>query len=695
MAGKPNSQRPAASRRTKQAMAVALGGVAAAGAAADQAAAMLPASDGGGPPPKTTSDGPAKSGHPSQGQTQAPAPKTDPKPAPTQLERPTQFKPKVTPPAPTPVRARPPQHQEPRPHPANPTIDKPKVDPPDATPPKPRTARPRTDPGPSHPTRPANSRTDAGQGDGTHPANPTINKPKVTPPDATAPKPRPAQPANFRTDAGQGDGTHPANPTINKPKVTPPDATAPKPRPARPANFRTDAGQGDGTHPANPTIAKPKVTPAGTDAPANSRTDAGQGDGTQPDARPDGPTPTQRENALSYAQTLDRIDENGGALNQGLANSLHEYGNDPTVVRLAKRIRDAAAKRKRVYDDGGIVRDTTPGGPRLQRNDDDPTQVRDFRRNYPHASVDDVTSDGNHKIGGVHDGHGGILGIGGGDPVDGVDVKDGYTWEDTGDYNDDDVPYWLPQGLDGRGNKQVVAWYSKESEGGPDSHGRVSFVDKDKGTYRNALLVDPTGGADYDPVKTHAGGVVWQKNYMYVADTDGGVKVFDTDKMVHSNGEKQSGNYKYLLPKVGSYDNVGGPMKFSSLSVDRSKPGKPALVVTEYRNDDDPDTAGDTHIVRWEIGKDGRLKDELPSAKYVTKRDQMQGGAIDHGKVYLSSSDPGGSGGALYSGKPGHGLKEHPWGDSPESLYVHKGLLWSLSEEAGHRAVYGSPLDEN
>lgn len=305
--------------------------------------------------------------------------------------------------------------------------------------------------------------------------------------------------------------------------------------------------------------------------------------------------------------------------------------------------------------------------------------LRELEQTYPRVGLKGLMRDRNRKTEPLREG-----------PVEDVKDASGYSWND----GDNGVGHWVPQGITGQGNKQAVSWYGRgEDDGDPDV--RIGFVGPDKEDYRYALLAEPSGGSSFKRVGVHAGGIAWQGKYMYVADTHNGFRVFDTSKTLRVPDDRleDTDNYRYLLPQVGSYRNTGGPFLFSAASVDRSDPRKPALVAGEYRceDDDDCEPKGDTRIARWQIDPEtGRLAQGRATDAYVTKRDQLQGVAMHHGRILISSSE--GSTGRLYSGRPGHVMTDEPWASAPEGLHVEGGRLWSLTEAEDERTVFSTPL---
>ncbi|ALO92349.1 hypothetical protein SHL15_1172 [Streptomyces hygroscopicus subsp. limoneus] len=109
------------------------------------------------------------------------------------------------------------------------------------------------------------------------------------------------------------------------------------------------------------------------------------------------------------------------------------------------------------------------------------------------------------------------------------------------DTTDDDR---TPQGINGTEDAQpgtgtvdrhkaiVFSWH----EGRPGSSGtgtRLSFLDTATNRYIHVLLVEPNDdGTDYGEVSVHAGGIVWYQNYIFVADNQRGIHVYDTTNLL-------------------------------------------------------------------------------------------------------------------------------------------------------------------
>jgi len=300
----------------------------------------------------------------------------------------------------------------------------------------------------------------------------------------------------------------------------------------------------------------------------------------------------------------------------------------------------------------------------------------------------------------------------------------GFSWN-SGDAN---VDYWVPQGITGTASaypsgsyagKKValVAWYHKTEEdpGAPMDKGvRVSFVDTTGMSnlkYRHALLVEPVnngGTPDFNPVPVHAGGIAWYKNYLYVADTSKGLRVFDLSRILQVQTENKDWiglvsegkgyhafKYKYVVPQVNRYSLCPESCcaRFSFVSLDLST-NPPTLVAGEYSKDV---IAGRLH--RWLVDPDtGRLvtvggaADSLQA--FFPGVLKMQGALSWDGQYFISSSRPKlswlPSPGTLFIGTPGSTLQERSWPYPPQDLHysMFSDNLWCQTEHPPNRYVF-------
>jgi hypothetical protein len=337
--------------------------------------------------------------------------------------------------------------------------------------------------------------------------------------------------------------------------------------------------------------------------------------------------------------------------------------------------------------------ETIPAGSyKLQRHGIGATaakRVGKMEKLYPHADVSAVLGDANRPTTGIA-GSPAVAPIGG-------HVSSGYGWNP----GDNAVSYWVPQGVTGSAdatpsgtagnyNAQLVSWYSKNGLGV-----RVSFVNTSLSPprYRHVLLVRPTGGTGWERIPIHAGGIAWFGHYLYVADTHKGLRVFDTDRMLRVKKAQldSTGGYKYLLPQVGRYDNVGKGLRFSWVSLDRHSlpPGvqgptqPPELLAGKYGANKG------TPLVRWRLNPaNGLISGRTAIGAFRSPVNRVQGGMTLRGSVLGSSSR--GDGG-LWVGRPNRKTKRYPWSTSPEDLYYQSftNEVISLTEKQGQRVVFG------
>lgn len=335
--------------------------------------------------------------------------------------------------------------------------------------------------------------------------------------------------------------------------------------------------------------------------------------------------------------------------------------------------------------------ETISGGPyKLKRHGFGATAAKRLAKLetvYPHAGVDTVLRDVNRPISSA-------AGSPALAPMASY-VNGSFGWNP----GDNAVSYWIPQGITGSADASttgtvagirtdLVSWYSNNGLGV-----RVSFVNLDADAYRHVLLVRPTGGTGWERVKIHAGGIAWFGHYLYVADTFHGLRVFDTDRMLRVKKAQLNGTggYKYLLPQVGRYDNVGKGLRYSWVSIDRhalppgvqGPPRPPELMAGKYG------AKNRTAMVRWRLNEQtGFISGATAVGGFTSPVNRVQGGMTLKGSVLGSSSR--GAGG-LWVGKPNKKSKRYPWSTSPEDLYyqAYTNEVISLTEKHGERTVFG------
>jgi hypothetical protein len=237
-------------------------------------------------------------------------------------------------------------------------------------------------------------------------------------------------------------------------------------------------------------------------------------------------------------------------------------------------------------------------------------------------------------------------------------LRGGFRW----DAQDSRTEAWYPQGIaaspDGR--VVLVSWYHKAS-----GDARVSVVDPGAGRYRHLRLLTAAG----TPVRTHAGGLAWREDLLYVTQTTAGLRVFDLTGIERTSGH---GDERYTLPETGRYRPAGVPLRFSFASVDESAG---ALLIGEWIRD-----APGARLVRWPFAAGGLLAQEQATDAWVTAHTNLQG-AVAHGDRLLMAESRGARlPGRLHASPYAESVEQVRWAVGGEDLAVAGGEILSLSE---------------
>lgn len=307
----------------------------------------------------------------------------------------------------------------------------------------------------------------------------------------------------------------------------------------------------------------------------------------------------------------------------------------------------------------------------------------------------------------------------GGTPPQGYCLNSWFRWN----AGDRDVAYWYPQGTSGSATGVpgvakysgrfvlLVSWYhkpDKDPSTSTNKGARLSVADittLSATKYRHVLLVEPTGKASYKPIAIHAGGIAWYKDWLYVADTSNGLRVFNIKRLIQvqtgdknavglvtSKNEYHAFNYRYVLPQLNRYSLCATACcaRFSFVSVDLTSTPH-SLITGEY-------SAGNIkgRLMRWPLDPaTGKLKTAggavVSSAAYFPGVKNMQGGAAAGSRLWISTGvDTGVYKASLRTALVGQAIKAYgyPWG--PEDLHYSPGStnLWSNTEFPGSRFVY-------
>jgi hypothetical protein len=218
---------------------------------------------------------------------------------------------------------------------------------------------------------------------------------------------------------------------------------------------------------------------------------------------------------------------------------------------------------------------------------------------------------------------------------------DGFCWTPGDDENCHNVPQGITTSRDATKDHEygspphqliVVSWYYRDDcdPDAPETRSRVTLVDWDKdwtpNAYRKVLLVEPfrrtvgpSNQLDFRDIPIHAGGVMWYGDYLYVADTYAGLRVFDMRRILEVDGggsEDEIGfnsslgvyrahQYQYVLPQVGRVTDIGSnPLRWSTIGLDRGTVPD-SFVVAEYQ------TSGPVNAARFPL--DYKTYQPMPS----------------------------------------------------------------------------------
>ncbi|MGV9301045.1 hypothetical protein [Amycolatopsis sp. NPDC003676] len=257
----------------------------------------------------------------------------------------------------------------------------------------------------------------------------------------------------------------------------------------------------------------------------------------------------------------------------------------------------------------------------------------------------------------------------------------------------------------------AVSWYTRDKCGGKQVRSRITLADWDAtypNKYRKILLVEPTGttaSPNYKDIPIHAGGVSWYGDYLYVADTGGGMRVFDMRKILEVNsggtadqiglsgGQYYAHNYRYVLPQVGTvaaHTTSGTNLAWSSISLDRVSK---SIVMTEYtcKADCTDYPNRPPRAIRFPFASGATTFAASTTASQALQLPwyNLNGVASHNGRWWFNSSAQK----QLYYWTPTAGPATHAWVSSGESISYWEDpkdadLLWSLQEGAGNRNVF-------
>lgn len=259
----------------------------------------------------------------------------------------------------------------------------------------------------------------------------------------------------------------------------------------------------------------------------------------------------------------------------------------------------------------------------------------------------------------------------------------------------------------------LVSWYTKDGCSGVEDRSRITLVDWDAtypNNYRKVLLVQPTGTASapsFTDIPIHAGGVSWYGDYLYVADTGHGMRVFDMKDILKTNTGGTAGqigctsttvchahNYAYVLPQIGTVTSNGN-LVWSTISLDRVSG---SIVMTEYTCQSGctsyPNRA--PRAVRFPFASGATTFATTTTASQALQLPwyNLNGVASHNGRWWFNSSGQK----KLYYWTPTAGPDTFSWVSGGESLSywedsAQPDLLWTLQETKGNRNVFAVDQD--
>lgn len=222
------------------------------------------------------------------------------------------------------------------------------------------------------------------------------------------------------------------------------------------------------------------------------------------------------------------------------------------------------------------------------------------------------------------------------------------------------------------------------------------------------LLVEPSGttsAPSFKDIPIHAGGVTWYGNYLYVADTSRGMRIFDMRRFLkvstggsagsigrQSNGSYVAHNYGFVLPQVGrvSASAASGtvPLNWSTISLDRVDR---SIVATEFTCSSCTKYPQRLpRALRFRFTSTGVLPSSATANQAVRLPWYGLNGVASHNRRWWFASS---AYDRLHYWTPSAGAKTFGWVDGAESISywedpTRADLLWSLTEKTGARNVF-------
>ncbi|WP_028799260.1 hypothetical protein [Streptomyces sp. 142MFCol3.1] len=284
---------------------------------------------------------------------------------------------------------------------------------------------------------------------------------------------------------------------------------------------------------------------------------------------------------------------------------------------------------------------------------------------------------------------------------------------------------WTPQGMSGSEDAHaggtvdghrvlLTSWYGHAPNSSTPRRSRVSFlVAGTPGRYAHVELVQLAPGASrFRALPTHAGGVVWHDNYLYVADPRRGLRVFDTRNILDlgRTDDPRAPGSRFVLPQIGVWStgsaqscNRGTRACYDYVTLDRSASSW-QFITGEYCSRSQGGTLVwcNSRLARWRTGDiTSRTPGRTINAQQVYRQPvtNVQGGVSYQDPAgsarhcyYFDSSRGENNLGWLVTDRPNRQPTYQQGGVGLQDLYVQRSnhQLWTVTEwpGLGTRIIY-------